>query len=72
MRERREEGKSIAQRSRRSQRGNLGWRAEGPLVKMVGSVRERREEGKDAKRGKTRRGERHRTEVTEGEFGMEA
>jgi hypothetical protein len=54
VRERRDEGKSIAQRS---QRGiGVGW-VEGSLVNMVVPC------GKEAKRGK------HRTEVTEGNWG---
>jgi hypothetical protein len=62
------EGKASHRRSPRS-RGGIGGRgAERPLVNMVGSVRERPEEGK------TRRGEgiaQKVAEVTEGELGVE-
>jgi hypothetical protein len=57
VRERREERESIAQRSRRSQRGEIwGWMV-GRTAGAHGGFRA----------GKTRRGEKHRTEVTEEE-----
>jgi hypothetical protein len=55
------EWESIAQRSRRLQRGELGLLAESSLVNTVASVRELREWGKHR---------REVTEVTEGGIGV--